>query len=559
MNNIIYKYGLNTYLTDYLDLNKELDKKEYLNLEGCLNLNKTLNVHSVLVGIIHFSSSHSSVCKKKGFFLKHFSPFFHPFKNIWVKTNKFKYTSDFYARVKINWKDSLPNKIICTVEEYIGYVSSFDLEPIVIKQLVKSHWSSKVDKLINTFDFSFDVVKNRIDLTTLDCYSIDPCGCKDIDDALHYRKINDNHHEIGIHIADVSSYFPLDSIIWKEISKRVESVYMPNEIIHMYPTIFSTQIASLTDGNIKRTFSLILTLDNEYNIIEKQLQRTNVKVTNLTYNDVINGTNNNSNINKLYNIGKILYENHILGDEKYDSHKLVETYMVLANNSIAEILVESELYKEGCMKPLIRVQKSTVYNKESNSMVNYLRVPRAYYKYYSTTISNKHNGLNLELYTHFTSPIRRFADVIVHQLLTAVINNDSSLVPIVGVDTIYKLNYYKHYYKKCVIYKNEIDLVSELDNSYTDIEGTILDIYDNKCRVLVKKNNKEFIFDVDIFYHKINKVINVKYETDEFYFPDCDVKLAIGNFITIRVCYMPLKLCKLKAYIIEPVYMDNLI
>jgi exoribonuclease R len=555
MVSIVHRCGLTNYVTDYVDLHDESIELEGHQSQLNISINKVnnQNIHQTLIGIVHFSSSHSSTCKKKGFFLKKFTPFFSSFNNVWVRTNKFKYTHDTYARVRIDWNKSDMNKIECSVEEYIGSLSSFDLEPKVIKQLVSSHWSSKIDRFILNYDFTHDNITNRENLNVV-TYSIDPIGCKDIDDALHYRYIN-GYHEIGVHIADVSSYFSLDSKIWIEMCSRVESIYMPDEIIHMYPEIFSTQIASLREGRISRAFSLIIILDNKYNIIKKSLHRTNINVKNLSYDDIEKMKGVDNDINNLYSIGEALSKK-ILKTNEYNSHKLVETFMVLANSTVAQILVDSKLN----ISPLIRVQKSYNMLKESNNgMINYLKVPRALYKHYSENISNKHNGLDLDLYTHFTSPIRRFADVIVHQLLTAVMYNDSNLVPNYGVDVIYKLNYYKHYYKKCVIYQNEINLVSELDDSYKDIKGVVLDLYDNKCRVLVSCNNKEFIFDITLYHHKLNKTINITHDTDKIIFTDFNKELKIGDNITVRVCYMPLKLRKLKAYIVEPIFMKKLL
>jgi len=526
---------------------------------------KAKNIHTTLIGIISFSSSHSSSCKKKGYFLKKFSPFFSSFQNVWVRTNKIIQTSDLYAKVTIDWDKSTDARIECCVDEYMDDVSAFHNEQHIINMLATSHWSNKINKIIIKCG-EYDVCNTRTDFTDILSYSIDPPGCVDIDDAIHYKQLNNAHHEIGIHIADVTSYFPLNSVVWKEMSNRVETVYYPNAI-HMYPPEFSTQIASLIEGKISRSFSLIVTVDNTYNIVRTKFCRGLVKVKNMTYDNA--NISNDINVKQLFNIANELRKT-LLGKECVDSHELVETFMILANNEAAKFIVKSDLYKLNKLIGLIRVQDGVnmtqlpqgLLSDDIYERVKHLRAQRAMYKYYSENTSNRHSGLNLDMYTHFTSPIRRYADVLVHQTINAIIESSVDLLPIISVETIFKLNHYKNYYKKCIIYNNEIELVSNMKNSFEDMECTIVDIYDNKCRVLAEINGKNFIFDVDIFYKKITKAINTEYTTTSITLSTDDssqiITLTIGSTVTIRVCYIPLKLKKIKSYITVPDIYDSL-
>ena len=551
-----------TFITDYLNLTQQ---STGLDGDVLIDTIKVKNVHTTLIGIISFSSSHSSSCKKKGFFLKKFSPFFSSFKNVWVRTNKVIQTSDLYARVVIDWEKSTETKIECYVDEYMGDVSAFHNETTIINKLATSHWSTKINKIITKCG-DYDTCSNRTDFTNIPSYSIDPIGCVDIDDALHYKQVNDTSHEIGIHIADVTSYFPLNSNVWKEMSNRVETIYYPNAI-HMYPSEFSTQIASLLEGKNSRSFSLIVTLDNDYNILNTRFCRGIVKVTNMSYDDA--NISSNTNIKKLFDIAGTLRKN-LLGKECIDSHELVETFMILANNEAAKFMVRSNLYKLNKLIGLIRVQDCIemtplpqgLLSDDIYEQVKHLRAQRATYKYYSEEISNKHSGLNLDIYTHFTSPIRRYADVLVHQTINAIIEDNIDLLPNITVETIFKLNFYKTYYKKCIMYNNEIELISNMENSFEDMECIIADIYDNKCRVLANAYGKNFIFDVDIFYKKITKAINTEYTSTSITLSTDEsvenITLTIGSKVTVRVCYIPLKLKKIKSYITIPNIYDSL-
>lgn len=551
-----------TFTTDYLN-----SKYQSKGLDGDVLIDKIRkkNIHTTLIGIINFSSSHSSSCKKKGFFLKTFSPFFSSFQNVWVRTDKIIQTSDLYAQVTIDWDKSTDARIECCVDEYMNNVSEFNNEPRIINMLATSHWSNKINKIIIKCG-EYDECKNRTDFTDVLAYSIDPPGCVDIDDALHYKKLNNTHHEIGIHIADVTSYFPLNSVVWKEMSNRVETVYYPSAI-HMYPPEFSTQIASLIEGKKSRSFSLIVTVDNNYNIVNTKFCRGLVKVKNMTYDNA--NISVDPNIKQLFNIARELRKT-LLGKECIDSHELVETFMILANNEAAKFIVKSDLYKLNKLIGLIRIQDSDnmiqlpqgLLNDNVYERVKHLRVQRAMYKYYSKDASNRHFGLNLDIYTHFTSPIRRYSDILVHQTINAIIESNVDLLPVITIETIFKLNYYKNYYKKCIIYNNEIELASNMKNSFEDMECTIVDIYDNKCRVLAESYGKKFIFDVDIFYKKIANAINTEYTTTSITLSTEHssqiISLTIGSNVTIRVCYIPLKLKKIKSYIIVPDIYDSL-
>lgn len=550
-----------SYETDYIDL-----MKQSTGLDGDILIDgvKIKNVHTTLIGIINFSSSHSSSCKKKGFMLKKFSPFFSKLENVWVRTNKITQTSDIYAKVVIDWDKSTQSKIECYVDEYMDKVSCFENEKTVIEKLTTSHWSSKVNKLIESVG-DFDTCGDRVDFTNTPAYSIDPKGCVDIDDALHFKVIDNNYFEIGIHIADVTSYFPIDSPVWNEMSNRVETVYLPNAI-HMYPSVFSTNKASLREGKISRTFTLVVTLDKNYNIVSRKFCKGIVTVTNMTYDEA--DLSDDENIKHLFSAAKKMCI-ELLGKECISSHELVETFMVLTNNEAAKYIIESAFYKEKIIKGLIRVQNCSdikqlpkgLLDDNTYEQVKHLRTQRAIYKYHSETSSNRHNGLNLDMYTHFTSPIRRYADVLIHQIINAIIENNVSLLPKINAEMIFKLNFYRSYYKKCIIYNNEIELVSNFESSYEDMSCIIIDIHKNKCRVLANHEDKNFIFDVDIFYKKITEALNIE-NTDDGVIISANnkknIQLTIGQTVTIRVCYIPLKLKKVKSYIIEPNVYDCL-
>ena len=114
------------------------------------------------------------------------------------------------------------NKKIGRLDDIIGEIGNYDSELLYIIRVnnFKTIKNTKVNEI--------DIIKDRLDLTDKYIISIDPENCYDIDDAIHIEEYND-YYEIGIHIADVSSY--IDNI---ELN-RVQTIYLPNYQIDMLP------------------------------------------------------------------------------------------------------------------------------------------------------------------------------------------------------------------------------------------------------------------------------------------------------------------------------------
>src|SRR5207253_4486329 len=97
----------------------------------------------------------------------------------------------------------------------------------------------------------------RLDLCDKEIFSIDPPGCRDVDDALHIEK-KDKTSVIGIHIADVSEWVTPDSAIDLYARQRMTSVYLPKKTHHMLPPELSENYCSLIKNQKRYTLSLLL-------------------------------------------------------------------------------------------------------------------------------------------------------------------------------------------------------------------------------------------------------------------------------------------------------------
>ena len=104
----------------------------------------------------------------------------------------------------------------------------------------------------------------RADLRHIPVLSIDPPGCKDIDDALHCTELPNGNWQVGVHIADVTHYVEAGTAIDLEAANRSTSTYLVNKRLDMLPSLLTTDLCSLK-GNVDRyvtpydRFSLILT------------------------------------------------------------------------------------------------------------------------------------------------------------------------------------------------------------------------------------------------------------------------------------------------------------
>ena len=482
------------------------------------------------IGILYFSNK-EYITYKHNIIGKKFTPFFKQVKSFVVKTKKILEKKDMYVKVHDN-----------VVSKYIGYVGDLNIEKVVIEELAMCNWTLRVNKLFHNL-YLYDNVIDRIDLTDREIYSIDPKGSIDIDDAIHYKKL-DNMEEIGIHIADPTSYIDYNSLIDIELSKRCESVYTTDKTYHMIDETFMINNLSLIEGNIRRACTLLIYIQNN-SVTSYKFIRSKIKVTkNLTYEDNIPSY--------LSTYSKLLAQFYKINyyEPEFDSHKMVELYMIVTNH-----LAALEIYKKN---GLIRVQESPFGNGQSLALLHgqsdtnlkklynqYLSY-KAQYKYATDNEYQAHFTLGLSVYTHFTSPIRRYADIIVHRQLYS----DMNVKPSCAI-----LNTMKTYYKSIKNYETLLDIMNIIPNSYIDEIGIIIYIKEEYCGVYIEKFNKTFIIKV---IHKILKQsVNIKYYENKiiinnipFNGNECVREINLFDKLQFRICKNIYNINKVKLYIL---------
>ena len=321
-------------------------------------------------------------------------------------------------------------------------------------------------------------ISRRQDFRSENVFTIDPVDAKDFDDALSIEELDNGNYRIGVHIADVSHYVKAGSSIDKEAAARGNSVYFVGKAISMLPEKLSNYLCSLVPQKDRLTFSVIFEMTNKGILLNHQIAKTIINSKKrFTYEDVqkiidIGEGDYSTEINLLNTLAKILRSKrmkegslefftpevefqldesgkptNILKKEITESNMLIEEFMLLANKTIAERIFSRGnipfIYRvhdypdEEKIQEFSRFVKSLGYSfnpkagkaagqfnnlmeqvkgTEEEGVINELAV-RSMAKAVYSTKNIGHYGLGFKNYTHFTSPIRRYADLLVHRIL----------------------------------------------------------------------------------------------------------------------------------------------
>lgn len=493
-----------------------LSEEHYDKIYGQNVVNHSFTIHT-FVCIIHFSSLYTfTIPGKKDMILKRSTSLINYFSEIRTKTSKMKQKQDMYAIVKI---EKVENGIIyCEVipNGYLGEVGDINIESRLMEFVCTSHWKKSKKMSQQFLDLKdIDLTPERNDYTQKEIYSIDPEGCVDIDDALHYFYDQENNeHEIGIHIADVTSFIPEDSVQDLELKSRIETVYAPNYRIDMIPPELSIEYISLIEKKHQRAFSIIIRMNEEKEIINVEFKKTLICVNkNLTYDEAQEMTKTNESIKKMYDFGKKMKEK-IIGsfkdNKEYDTHQMVEVYMIYANKFAGEKIqsVDSDnvllrIHSGEHLKINFNAQNIDPLLIEKN-MIS--RSEQA--KYQIGTKNCSHIGLDLSFYTHMSSPIRRYADIIVHRQLWKIIKGEKIIKP--EIDIVFSMNFYKKLFKQMYRYMKIYNIANQLGTSYVETDAYIISINDDKESIRIFVPKFDFEYDLSLVDNRMKSVINVK-------------------------------------------------
>ena len=333
-------------------------------------------------------------------------------------------------------------------------------------------------------------IANREDFREVVTFTVDPHDAKDFDDALSIRKLPNGHWEVGVHIADVTYYVKPGSIIDKEAETRATSVYLVDRTIPMLPERLSNGLCSLRPNEDKCCYSCIFEMDSHAVVKKYRIVHTVINSNRrFAYEEVqaiIEGAEGDfkEEILQLNAFAKLLRQKRFAAgainfdrwemkfniDEKgkpisvyvksaTESNQLIEEFMLLANRTVATHIGQSGApkafvyrvhdlpdaekledlmqfikrfgYKMKASGSKTEVAKSInslldqVQGKSEENLIETVAI-RSMAKAVYSTVNKGHYGLAFDYYTHFTSPIRRYPDMLVHRLLDRYLSGGRS-------------------------------------------------------------------------------------------------------------------------------------
>jgi ribonuclease R len=374
------------------------------------------------------------------------------------------------------------------ITEVLGYPEDpgVDILTLIKEYQLPLRFSEEVEKETGRLSQKIPELeyRKRVDFRDKICFTIDPWDAKDHDDAVSLEKLKNGSYLLGVHIADVSSYVKEYSGLDKEALFRGNSVYLADRVIPMLPERLSNQICSLRPNEDKLTYSCLMEVEPKGKVLKYQITESIIRSqAKLNYDEVQAFLDSGKAGKNLFGLeeplkemlklsqalhkkriakgsldfdlpeAKILLDKDgkvldIFKQERLESHRLIEEFMLLANQCVARYVsslkvpfiyrvhdypdkekIESfsefasslgykfPFSKEENISPK-KIQRflKSVEGAPQEELINE-QLLRAMKKACYQPENIGHFGLAFSHYTHFTSPIRRYPDLLVHRLL----------------------------------------------------------------------------------------------------------------------------------------------
>ncbi|KAF3981699.1 MAG: ribonuclease R [Methylococcales symbiont of Hymedesmia sp. n. MRB-2018] len=387
------------------------------------------------------------------------------------------------------------------------------MEPgMEIEIALRSHdlpfqWPKEVCKEIKSLskDVAESAKENRVDIRDLPLVTIDGEDARDFDDAVYCKK-TDKGWKLLVAIADVSHYVQVNTALDIEAKNRSTSVYFPEQVIPMLPEILSNGLCSLNPKMDRLCMVCELHIDHDGKVFRsgffKAVMSSHAR---MTYTDVskilVNGDKILSkkyaallpHLQELYKLYKVMREQRevrgamdfdtqetqiifgadrkikkIVPTQRNDAHKLIEEFMIIANNAAAKFLIRKKMphllrVHEGSSTEKLLTLKSflnelglVLAGGDKPTPLDYMHLlrsveGRADVHLIQTVLLRSmsqavyspekkgHFGLALDAYAHFTSPIRRYPDLLVHRAIKHCLDNKKAESFIYGFPDMVKL------------------------------------------------------------------------------------------------------------------------
>ena len=290
---------------------------------------------------------------------------------------------------------------------------------------------------IETVIEQYDMEDRRPNTTIAGCgfkydiYSMDPIGSKDIDDAFSIRKVNHNEYVLSIYIANVTVWMEVMEL-WNHLSRRVATVYLPEEKIPMLPNAFSDDLCSLLQDETRFAFCM------DVGLKRKEDKKDTIEISNVSYKNVIVKLTDNVDYDDqqflssetyqtIFQLTSLMNKDERNGNQYIktginDSHDVIQYLMIFMNCRLAswcrdqKIGIYRVLPHTICERELDDVDQEIkpfleIWNNVSGLYTTQKNMTTSYNELYKLK-DLSHHLIGANSYMHTTSPIRRLVDLL---------------------------------------------------------------------------------------------------------------------------------------------------